>query len=79
MAQNRSEFGIAEVDFFVVLIQDISDRKKAEIALQESQDFLQKVTDTSPNIIYIYDLQQQCNIYVNREIATILGYSPIEI
>ena len=68
-----------KVDFFVSLIQDISDRKKAEIALQESQDFLQKVTDTSPNIIYIYDLQQQCNIYVNREIATILGYSPIEI
>jgi PAS domain S-box-containing protein len=68
-----------KVDFFVVLIQDISDRKKAEIALQESQDFLKKVTDTSPNIIYIYDLQQQCNIYVNREIATILGYSPIEI
>ena len=68
-----------KVDFFVVLIQDISDRKKAEIALQESQDFLQKVTDTSPNIIYIYDLQQQCNIYVNREIETILGYSPIEI
>jgi PAS domain S-box-containing protein len=68
-----------KVDFFVALIQDISDRKKAEIALQESQDFLQKVTDTSPNIIYIYDLQQQCNIYVNREIATILGYSPIEI
>ena len=68
-----------KVDLFVVLIQDISDRKKAEIALQESQDFLQKVTDTSPNIIYIYDLQQQCNIYVNREIATILGYSPIEI
>ncbi|MCL1493727.1 MAG: PAS domain-containing sensor histidine kinase [Pseudanabaena sp. Salubria-1] len=37
------------------------------------------MTDTSPNIIYIYDLQQQYNIYVNREIATILGYSPIEI
>ena len=68
-----------KLDFFIALIQDISDRKKAEIALQESQDFLQKVTDTSPNIIYIYDLQQQCNIYVNREIATILGYSPIEI
>ena len=68
-----------KLDFFIALIQDISDRKKAEIALQESQDFLQKVTDTSPNIIYIYDLQQQCNIYVNREIAKILGYSPIEI
>jgi len=68
-----------KLDFFIVLLQDISDRKKAELDLQASQEFLQKVIDTSPNIIYIYDLQQRCNIYVNREIAIILGYSPIEI
>ncbi|BBC23752.1 PAS domain S-box protein [Pseudanabaena sp. ABRG5-3] len=67
------------IDFFVVLIQDISDRKQAELALQESQNFLQQIADASPHIIYIYDLQEQRNIYVNREIGTILGYRPAEI
>jgi PAS domain S-box-containing protein len=67
------------IDFLVVLMQDISDRKKVEIELQESQEFLQRIADTSPNIIYIYDIQEQRNIYVNREIGSILGYSPAEI
>ncbi|MBD2188463.1 PAS domain-containing protein [Pseudanabaena mucicola] len=67
------------IDFLVVLIQDISDRKKVEIDLQESQEFLQKIADASPNIIFIYDIQEQRNIYVNREIGSILGYSPAEI
>jgi PAS domain S-box-containing protein len=67
------------VDFFVLLLQDISDRKKAEFALQASQDFLQKVIDASPHIIYIYDIQEQRNVFVNREIETILGYTSTEV
>ncbi|MFK0731096.1 MAG: CBS domain-containing protein [Gloeotrichia echinulata GP01] len=48
-------------------------------ALQESQYFVQHIVDTSPNILYIFDLQEQRNIYVNREIAIILGYSSQDI
>jgi PAS domain S-box-containing protein len=59
--------------------RDISDRKQAETALQESQHFLQKIADASPNILYLYDIQKQENIYSNREVFSILGYSPDEI
>ena len=59
--------------------RDISDRKQAELALQESQHFIRKIADASPNILYLYDIQKQQNIYSNREVFSILGYSPDEI
>lgn len=58
---------------------EINERKKAEASLLESQQFVQKIADTSPNLLYIYDIQEQCNIYSNREISEILGYSAEEI
>jgi len=33
--------------------QDITARKQAELALQESQHFIQKIADASPNILYV--------------------------
>ncbi|MBK4728294.1 PAS domain S-box protein [Oxynema sp. CENA135] len=58
---------------------EIAERKKAEAALRESQDFVRRIADTSPNLLYIFDAIEQCNIYTNREIATTLGYSSEEI
>jgi len=52
-------------------------RRTAE--LQESQRFIQSITDNTPNIIYIYDLQEERNIYGNNEVLEILGYSPEQI
>ncbi|MCL1493725.1 MAG: hypothetical protein M1G31_23700 [Pseudanabaena sp. Salubria-1] len=49
-----------KVDFFVALIQDISDRKKAEIALQESQDFLQKVGSPKKERTHT-EVKNRCN------------------
>ncbi|HBB35335.1 MAG TPA: hypothetical protein DDZ80_00450 [Cyanobacteria bacterium UBA8803] len=47
--------------------------------LERSQRFIQHMADASPNILYIYDLIENRNIYTNRNIATILGYTPAEI
>ncbi|MBD2327239.1 PAS domain S-box protein [Alkalinema sp. FACHB-956] len=58
---------------------DVSDRKQVEIALAESQHFIQQIADTSPHILYLYDIQEHRNIYVNREVASTLGYSPAAI
>ncbi|CBN59206.1 PAS domain S-box protein [Kamptonema sp. PCC 6506] len=63
-------------DQTICVVVDISDRKQAELALQESQRFIQKIADSSPNILYLYDLQTQRNVYVNHEISSILGYQP---
>ncbi len=57
---------------------DITDRRRAELALEETQHLIQKITDTLPNLIYIYDLTKQQNIYTNRFVVEILGYSTEE-
>jgi len=54
-------------------------RKQAEQALKESQQFIQRITDTIPNILYIYDVEEKQNIYCNQAITHILGYSLPEI
>ncbi len=60
-------------------VQDISDRKQAEQQVLESQRFIEKIAEASPNILYLYDQQEHCNVYTNREIASVLGYTPTEI
>ena len=57
----------------------ITERKAAEEKLCESQHLTQKILDCSPNLIYIYDLFENCNVYANREVFAFLGYTPLEI
>lgn len=57
---------------------DITERRRAEQALTGSQQFLQRITETTPDVIYIYDLLEHRNIYANRARAEILGYSAQE-
>ena len=49
------------------------------VELQASQHFSERIADTIPHILYIYDLQAQRNIYTNREISQLLGYTPEEV
>ncbi|HAX75444.1 MAG TPA: hypothetical protein DCY88_06365 [Cyanobacteria bacterium UBA11372] len=56
-------------------LSDITERKQIEQALQESQRFIQKIAETNPNILYVYDMIEGRNVYVNREITETLGYT----
>ncbi|MGM3305281.1 PAS domain S-box protein [Anabaena sp. WFMT] len=58
---------------------NITERKQAEEALQASQHFIQRITDSSPNLLYIFDLEEQRNVYTNQAISDFLGYSNQEI
>ncbi|MEI6141268.1 MAG: PAS domain-containing sensor histidine kinase, partial [Mariniphaga sp.] len=57
-------------------VTDITDRKLAEEALRQSRSFTQNILDTTPNLIYIYDIQEKCNVYSNSVMSQILGYTP---
>ncbi len=57
----------------------LRERHKAEEALRSSQDFLQKVANTVPHILYLFDLLKGTSIYLNEKSVTVLGYSPEEI
>lgn len=60
-------------------LEEISERKKVEEELRKSQHFIQKVADTAPYILYIYDLVNQQIFYVNEQVNILLGYSIAEI
>lgn len=46
--------------------------------LREQQHFIRAVTESVPEMIFIYDLIEDKNIYSNNEITRVLGYSPEE-
>ena len=54
---------------------EITVRQQAEKSLRESQRFIQGITEANPNFIYLYDLVENRNIYTNRDIHQILGYT----
>jgi hypothetical protein len=60
-------------------VQDVTEQKRAEEALNESRYFIESVLNTTPDFVYIYDLKERRNIYSNQEIANVLGYTPEQI
>jgi PAS domain S-box-containing protein len=64
---------------FIGVLFDISLRKQTEIALVESQQFVQKIANTMPGMLYVYDLIEQRNIYSNRHSLELVGYTPEQL
>lgn len=60
-------------------VQDITRRKQAEEALREQEHLISTIANTTPAIIYVYDMETQRNVYVNDGIERLLGYTPKEI
>jgi PAS domain S-box-containing protein len=64
---------------FATMFEDITERRIAQDSLMESQLFNETLLETSPDTIYIYDIMEKQNIYSNRGIEHILGYTVQEI
>ncbi|MBR8829953.1 MAG: Adaptive-response sensory-kinase SasA [Chroococcopsis gigantea SAG 12.99] len=70
-----------EIISYIGTVTDISlakhneaQRLEAESALRESQRFIGRIAETTPGLLYIYDLKLNRNIYVNGQVRSILGY-----
>lgn len=70
--QNSQE----EIIGAIAVCQDITQYQLVEKAFWENQRLIQQVAEATPAILYIYDLIEQRNIYSNRQVSEILGYSP---
>ncbi len=63
----------------IAVVRDVTAQKKAAEELRSSQHFLERVTDITPGVIHVFDLEKQRSVFINRTVATVLGYSPSEI
>jgi len=70
---------IAGQAMHLVRVTDITARKQAEEKLRESKHFVERIAEASPYILYIYDLIENRNVYANREVTTILGYTSEQV
>lgn len=61
------------------VVERTLDLELVNLQLQESKYFAEKITDLIPNIIYLFDLKEQKNVFCNSFITEILGYSPQDI
>jgi PAS domain S-box-containing protein len=61
-------------DEVLLIVREITDRKEAEAALQAERDFLSTVTDTTPNLLCIIDLEGRV-IHFNRAVEHATGLS----
>lgn len=50
------------------------ERIKAEKELKEKEEFIGKITQSSPNVIFVYHLNKAENVFNNIRINTFLGY-----
>jgi len=66
-------------EIYIVSLRDITARHQAEVVLRESQNLMQRIATSIPSLLYIYDLVDRKNVYVNRQVGESLGYSPEEI
>ena len=72
---------IVELDAAQVLsiVRDVTDRRRTEEALEESRRFTRRVTEAMPNVLFVYDVEEQRNIYVNDRSEAVLGYTAEEV
>ncbi len=61
------------------LAVEIVQRKRTEENLAERNQFIESIVNLSPDLLYIYDLVDCKNLYVNKGIQTMLNYSTEEV
>ena len=61
------------------VFSDVTDQRLMDQALAESQRFSERILSTSPNIVYVYDVAADCNLYINQQISQTLGYKRGEV
>ncbi|MCC9136962.1 PAS domain S-box protein [Pontibacter silvestris] len=68
-----------EDGYINIYFHDLTEVRKRDLALAESQNFVNNIVRTVPNIIYINDFEAGKNIYLNEQVLSVLGYTKADI
>lgn len=67
------------LDGVVLVFRDMSERRKAEREILRNQKFIQRISESIPNILYVYNVTDSKLIYINKQIKELLGYLPEDV
>ncbi|MFP4681036.1 MAG: PAS domain S-box protein [Chitinispirillaceae bacterium] len=66
--------------------RDVTELRRTQMAeeqylreITKQKQFIQKIFDTNPNVLYVYDLQAQTPLFQNRHVAMAIGYSENQV
>jgi PAS domain S-box-containing protein len=71
-----------EIDLFVLMVEDKSYNTLFNIKQQKINEhlyFIEKVNNTLPGVVYVYDLSEQKEIYSTNKREELIGYTSEEI
>ena len=67
-----------EPEYFIAVVEDITDHKQAEEALRESEEQFRELADLLPQTVFEVDIQGNCT-YTNRQGFESTGYTQKDI
>ena len=67
-----------DVDYVMAMVEDITERKQADTALQDSREHFRKVVEESPLAMALVGMDGTIE-YINRKAIDIFGYLPQDI
>ena len=68
--------GVKLENELLVITTDITRIKKAEREITDRNKFILRIADSSPGLLYLFDLRTNKNLYINKRIEELLGYTP---
>ncbi|HEY9878766.1 MAG TPA: PAS domain-containing protein [Leptolyngbyaceae cyanobacterium] len=60
---------------FGLAFENITVRQQLETQLKESQHYSQQIAEAMPGVLFVHDIIEQKNVYANRQITDLLGYT----
>ena len=73
----RNESG--EIVMSIGMVHDITEAKKAESILQQSERTYREIFNASHDVIFVHDMETGAIMDVNAQVTEIYGYEPDEI
>ncbi len=68
-----------EIEKLIAISRDITAQHIAEDQLCEKEQLISAIVETAPNLIYLYDLIENRNLYTNDKMEKMFGYSSAEV
>ena len=60
-------------------VENASERWAIDRERRQREHFVERTTNVAPGVTYVFDLERQCNVFISRTVASVIGYSVEDI